>query len=108
LSAERLWFAVAVEHIVARLDAALKSVRSMSSPLRAEALSHIKSAMAGLSTSVSAEYERELRQMQAERRREAGDVVDGAAGPAGDVVDGVVESVDGVAAEPKDGETDEQ
>lgn len=97
LIAEKLWFSVAVRHIVARLDAALKSVRSMSPPMRAEALSHIKSAMAGLDTSVSAEYERELRQLQAERKREAGGLANGAIEP---VVDGTVE--------PKDGEANEQ
>jgi len=111
LSAERLWFAVAVKHIVARLDTALKSVRGMTHPMRAEALSHIKSAMAGLDMPVSAEYERELRQLQAERKREALSITGGTAEP----VDGVAEPVDGAAepapvdgeAELKDGE-DEQ
>ena len=114
LSAERLWFAVAVKHIVARLDEALKSVRGITHPMRAEALSHIKSAMAGLGATVSAEYESELRQMQAERKREAGSLTAGAAEPVDGVaepVDGVAEPVDGAAGpvvESKDGEADEQ
>jgi len=112
LSAEKLWFAVAVKHIVARLDEALKSVRGMSLPMRAEALSHIKSAMAGLDMPVSAEYERELRQLQAERNREALRLTVGTAEPVDAVaepVDGVVELADGGSAtESKDGEPDEQ
>lgn len=75
-SAERLWFTVAVKHIVARLDLALRST-DLAPPDRAEVLSQIKSSMQGLDVIVSEEYDREVHLLRAEH--DPDNIVDGVA-----------------------------
>ncbi len=79
--AEQLWLSVAVKHIVARLDAALKST-DLDAPSKADVLVQVKGVMKGLDESVSNEYDASVRKLR--------DHYFGS----GDIVEGVVEQKD--------------
>lgn len=61
--AEQLWLSVAVKHIVARLDAALKST-DLDPPDKADVLVQVKGVMKGLDESVSNEYESAVKSLR--------------------------------------------
>ncbi len=73
--AEQLWLATAVKHIVARLDAALKST-DLDAPSKADVLVQVKGVMKGLDESVSNEYEDAVKSLR-DRHFGSGDIVEG-------------------------------
>lgn len=73
--AEQLWLSVAVKHIIARLDVALKAT-DLDAPLKADVLMQIKGVMKGLDEPVFNEYEREMKVLR-DRHFGSGSVVEG-------------------------------
>lgn len=73
--AEQLWLSVAVKHIVARLDAALKST-DLDAPSKADVLVQVKGVMRGLDESVSNEYEIAVKTLR-DRHFGSGNIVEG-------------------------------
>ena len=61
--AERLWLSVAVKHIVARLDVALKAT-DLDAPAKADVLVQVKGVMKGLDESVFNEYELKMKTLR--------------------------------------------
>lgn len=74
--AEQLWLSVAVKHIVARLDAALKST-DLDPPSKADVLVQVKGVMKGLDESVSNEYESAVKILR-DRHFGSGNIIEGA------------------------------
>lgn len=73
--AEQLWLSVAVKHIVARLDVALKST-DLDAPSKADVLVQIKGVMSGLDEPVSNEYEDSVKKLR-DRHFGSGNIVEG-------------------------------